>query len=133
MQETTYRLVDWDFDFIWDFLLNGVWNLHFLVHWVRLWDLNWVGLVNWDLNFIRDFFDDLVWFGNINLLFNGVRHLLDHLIRLGNVFFNCVWDLLDYFIRFWDENFDWVRFVDMDLDFIRNFLDLCNKKKIVIL
>lgn len=122
--KTTYRLIDWDFDFVRNFLLNGVWNLHFLVHWIRLGYLNWIRLVDWDLNFIRHFFDDFVWFRDFNLLFNGIWYLLDHLIGLGEMFFNGVRDLLDDLIRLRDEDFDGIRFVNIHFDFIGNFLDL---------
>lgn len=141
---TTYRLINWDFDFVWDLLFYGVRYFHFLVDWVRFWDFNGVlknknniiykisksakiityRLIYWNLNFIGNLLDDVIWFWHLNLLFNCVWDLLDHLIGLGNVFFNGVWDLLDYFIRFWDENFDGVGLVNGDLHFIRDFFDL---------
>lgn len=41
-KKITYRLVNWDFDFVWDFLFYGVWDFDFLVDWVRFWDFNGV-------------------------------------------------------------------------------------------
>lgn len=90
------RLVDWDLDLIRDLLLDGVWDFHFLVHWIRLRDLNWVRLVNRYLHLIRHFLHNIVRLWDLDCFLDLIRNLLDHFIRLGNVFFDGVWDLMKH-------------------------------------
>jgi hypothetical protein len=88
-----------------------------------LWDLNWVRLVDWDLDLIWNLLDHLVGLWDFDFLLDGVWDLLDDFVRLGNVFLDVVWDLLDDIIRLWDEDFDGVGLVDWHLHLIRDLLD----------
>lgn len=65
------RFVDWNFNFVRNFLLDGVRNLDFLVDWVGLGNLDRVRPVNWNFHFVRNLFQDMVRLGH----FDGFLYL----------------------------------------------------------
>lgn len=116
------RLIDWNFYFIWDLdtilkhnikkslifesrsslfmqislshlLLDGVWDFDFLPDWIRLWNLDVIRLIDWNLDFIWNLLDDFIRLGHIDLFLVNNWNLLDHLVWSWNVFLDvCQWE-----------------------------------------